>query len=268
VGFPNKLLISSSAEKTVKESALLAQKLGCGIEISRMPLYKTEGMAVSETADMINNELEGFTGRRTLHAMFSDVNVSSADYEIRTVSQKRFMQSFEIASKIGADTVLFHTGYKGTKHQGSIYLFKKNFADFFKDFIKEFEKTGITAVIENVFETSPDFCFELWEKTGSESLKFALDTGHVNLYAKNTKAADWIKKYGKNLYHMHIHNNFGENDDHSNLLNGTLDFNEIFECLENEGLSPSIVLEMYSKDDILKSIDYLERVNTLNNYKC
>ena len=241
----------------MKESAQLARELGCGIEISRVPLYKTEGMTVSETADMLCSDLEGFTGRKTFHAMFSDVNVSSADYEIRAVSQKRFMQSFEIAAKIGADTVLFHTGYKGTKHQGSIYLFKKNFAAFFKDFIKEFEKAGMKAVIENVFETSPEFCFEIWGNINSDNLKFALDTGHVNLYAKNTKVQEWIKKYGRNLYHMHIHNNFGENDDHSNLLNGTLDFNEIFECLRNEGLSPSIVLEMYSKDDILKSINFL-----------
>ena len=39
----NKLLISSSAKKTIRESVLLAKELKVGIEISRLPLYKTKG---------------------------------------------------------------------------------------------------------------------------------------------------------------------------------------------------------------------------------
>ncbi len=252
-----KLLISSSAKKTIRESAALAQSLDLGMEISRIPLYKTPDMSVQDTIDILKDDLTGFNNRITMHAMFSDVNISSADYELKAISQKRFIQSFEVGKAIGADTVLFHTGYKGTKHAGSIYQFKKKFIEFWLDFITDFEKAGITAVIENVFECEPDFCLDLYENIPSENFKLALDTGHVNLYAKGTKVVDWITQYGSKLHHMHIHNNFGENDDHSNLLNGTLDFREIFDRLYEEGISPSMVLEMYSEEDILKSVDYL-----------
>ena len=253
-----KLLISSSAKKTIRDSAMLAQSLDLGLEISRIPLYKTEGMTVEDTVELLQAELDGFKGRLTMHAMFSDVNISSADYELKAISQKLFIQSFETGKAIGADTVLFHTGYKGTKHYGSIFQFKKKFTEFWLDFITEFEKSGITAVIENVFEQNPEFCLELYDRIASDNFKLALDTGHVNLYAKETKVTDWIKQYSSKLRHMHIHNNFAQNDDHSNLLNGTLDFREIFDCIYEEGIEPTMVLEMYSEEDIIKSVEYLK----------
>lgn len=256
----NKLLISSSAKKTIRESVLLAKELKVGIEISRLPLYKTKGLTLEDTIKIIKSDLEDFDNRITLHAMFSDVNVSSGDVLIREMSQQRCLQSFEVGKEINADTVLFHTGYKGTLHYGSIESFKKNFIAFWKDFITEFEKAGIIAVIENVFETSPQFCYELFEGIGSSNLKLAIDTGHVNLYAQETKVVDWIKLYGENLHHLHLHNNFRKNDDHFNLTNGTLHFEEIFESIKQEKCNPTFVLEMFSEEDIRKSVEIYNKL--------
>ena len=254
------ILISSSAKETIKESAKLAEDLGTGIEISRVPLYKDKNLNVENTIKILNKALEGFQNRITLHAMFSDVNVASSDCLLKAIAQKRCFQSLEIGKGIKADTILFHTGNKGTKHYGSIDSFKKNFVSFWKEFIKEFEKEGIIAVIENVFETSPQYCLDLFEKINSSNIKLALDTGHVNLYAQETKVTEWIKAYGQNLYHLHIHNNFRKNDDHSNLENGTLNFNEIFNAIKNQNINPSYVLEMFTEEDIRKSINILKTI--------
>ena len=149
----NKLLISSSAKNTIRDSVLLAQELGTGIEISRVPLFKNKNLTVNDTIEILNKDLVDFKDRVTLHAMFSDVNVASSDCLLREIAQQRCMESLEIGKGIKADTVLFHTGNKGTKHYGSIEIFKKNFISFWREFIKEFEKANIIAVIENVFET-------------------------------------------------------------------------------------------------------------------
>ena len=249
------ILISSSASDSIRESVLFAQKLNVGIEISRAPLYKNKQLSVQDTIDILLNDLDGFEGRRTLHAMFSDVNVSSSDWELKEISQKRCMQSFEIGKAIKAETILFHTGNKGTKHYGSISAFKRNFAIFWKDFIKDFEHAGITAVVENVFEETPDYCLDLYNSVNSPNFKLAIDT---NLYAQKTQVTDWIKAYGNRLHHMHLHNNYRENDDHNDLTNGTLDFKTIFEELNTENLNPTMVLEMFSETDILKSLAVME----------
>lgn len=256
----NKILISSSAGDTIRDSVLLAEELGTGIEISRVPLYKNKGMTVEETIGILKNDLNEFKNRITLHAMFSDINISSGDYLLKEIAQKRCYQSFEIGKGINADTILFHTGYKGTKHYGSIASFKKNFVCFWKELIKEFEKTGIIAVIENVFETSPNFCLDLFNQIDSPNLKLALDTGHVNLYAHNTEISEWIKAYGSNLHHLHIHNNYRTNDDHSNLENGTLDFNKILTEIKDSNIEPSFVFEMFKEEDIRKSLDIFNSI--------
>ncbi len=250
----HKLLISSSAKNTIKESAQLATELGLGLEISRLPFYKDKNTTQEQVIEKLKTDLQDFNNRITLHAMFSDVNVAGQDPLLKEIAQKRFIQSYNVGKAIGADTILFHTGNKGTLHYGSQETFKKNFITFWKDFIKNFEQDNIIAVIENVFETTPEYCIELFEGVNSPNMKLALDTGHVNLYAQKTKVTDWIKAYGENLYHLHIHNNFRENDDHSNLENGTLDFVEIFSEIKNLGIHPSYVLEMFTEEDIRKSV--------------
>ncbi len=254
----NRLLISSSVKDTIRDSVLFAEELGTGIEISRIPIYKRKEITVEAVIDDLLKDLDGFTGRKTLHAMFSDVNISSSDWELRAVAQKRLLQSFEVGKAIGDETTLFHTGNKGTNNYGSINSFKRNFILFWKDFIKEFEKANITAVAENVFETTPDYCIDLFNGVNSPNFKLAVDTGHINLYAHDTEVTEWIKAYGNNLHHMHIHNNFRENDDHSNLENGTLNFKEIFGELKNQNLKPTIVLEMFEEEDIRKSIKFID----------
>lgn len=255
-----KLLISSSAKKTIRESVLLAKELNTGIEISRLPIYKTKGLTVADTINILKSDLDGFNNRVTVHAMFSDVNIAGQDYLLREIAEQRCYQSYEVGKALNADTILYHTGNKGTKHYGSIDIFKKNFVSFWKEFIKEFEKAGIIAVIENVFETEPQFCLDLFEKINSPNLKLALDAGHVNLYAHDTKVTDWVRAYGDNLYHLHIHNNFRTNDDHSHLENGTLDYNEILTMIKNSNVDPSFVLEMFTEEDIRKSVEIFNKI--------
>ena len=256
----NKILISSSVKKDLKDSVRLANELNTGIEISRLPIYKTPQLTIEQTIGILQDTLNGFENRITLHAMFSDVNIAGQDTLLREVSQKRLMQSFEVGKAIKVDTILFHTGNKGTKHNGSIYNFKKNFIAYWKEFIKEFEKEGITAVLENVFEDEPSFCYDLFEGINSPNLKLALDTGHVNLYAPKTDILDWVNLYDKNLHHMHIHNNFQTNDDHSNLKNGTVDFARLFKAIKGKKLNPTFVFEMFDEEDIRSSLKYFNEL--------
>lgn len=256
----NEILISSSVRDTIKQSAELAKELNTGLEISRIPLYKIRQLTVSDTIKILKDELSNFDNSVTLHAMFSDVNVAGQDCLLREISQLRCYQSFEIGKAINAKTILFHSGYKGTRHEGSIKNFKSNFIGFWKEFIKDFERAGITAVIENVFEPTPEFIAEIEENIASDNLKLAIDTGHVNLYAPNTKLEDWINLYGNRLKHMHIHNNYQKNDDHNSLQNGTINFENILNYIKQKEITASIVFEMFNEDDIRKSLDLYKRI--------
>ena len=160
--------------------------------------------------------------------------------------------------------------FAGTKCRGAIML--KNFWDTIAP--KNLKKKFILS--RQGLSTNKNGFADSFLKTQAHkpiSTSFVHDCAVMYLYndktkthamyhaAPNTKVTDWIKAYGNNLYHMHIHNNYGKNDDHSNLSDGTLDFKEIFECIKETKVNPSFVFEMYNEDDIIKSYQVFKENN-------
>ena len=248
----NKLISSSVYKKDFRKVAKIATELGCGIEISRFKMFSTEEQkqkALFET----KTALEGVQGELTLHGHFFDLNVASRDPEIERVSIMRFQQTFDIAKELGIKTVLYHSGYNAFKHTDYQIQFAQWCLDFWTDFIKQFEKAGIVAVIENVLEETPEKNLKIIETINSPNLKLSLDIGHANVYS-NVPVVEWIKAYKKHLYHMHLHNNFGDDDSHKSVLNGSINFHQVLETLRNENLSPKVVFEIFNETELRESV--------------
>ena len=109
--------------------------------------------------------------------------------------------------------------------------------------------------MENVFEETPEKNLEFVTNINSPNLKFSLDTGHVNVYS-DVEVETWIKTYGSKLYHMHIHNNFGDSDAHNSLLSGTLNFENIFKEIKRNNLSPKVIFEIFEENAVRESVKY------------
>lgn len=247
--------LSSSVTPNLKSSIILAEELGLGIEISRIPNLKTIDSDFDSTILQLQKELSNFSGYKTLHAMFFDINVASKDTAIKEISKKRHLQSFKTAQVIGADIVVFHSGNKGMKHKISQNRFIDQSILFWKEFIKHFEDSSITAVIENVHERDYNLISDIIHGVNSPNLKMSLDTGHANLFSE-IKISEWIKAYGKNLRHLHIHNNYGDDDSHNGLLDGTIDFTEVLNSIMEQEISPTFVFEIFNKEALLESLKY------------
>ncbi len=254
------ILLSSSITRSIKESAVLAEELGLGIEISRFPNFKNITTDFELILKQMKDEISFFKGYKSLHAMFSDLSPGSRDPEIREITEKRHKQSLRAAKEIGANIVVFHTGNKGMKHKGSQEQFLDASIKFWSRFIKEFEDEGIMAVMENVHERIPSMITNLIDGVNSPNLKASLDTGHANLFS-NYSVDEWIKSYSSRLHHMHIHNNCGEDDEHNSLLKGTINFDKVFTELKKQQFNPIIVFEMFEKQNLIESLDYYKKVN-------
>lgn len=255
----NKLYLSSTVKDNISASAKLAQELELGMEISRIPVYKNPDLSSSQMSEMMREELKGFHNPLSVHAIFSDLNVGSQDKEILRVSDMRYKYSFEVAKGLGAKTLLFHSGNKAMKHDGSQNKFIRNAVKYWSEFIKLFEKSGIVAVIENVHEREPEWCVKIVEEVNSPNLKLALDVGHANLFSE-LPLTKWVEKYGDKLYHLHIHNNFGKNDDHYSLLNGSVDYKEILTAIKAQNINPQFVFEMFKEEYLRESLEFFLKV--------
>lgn len=255
-----KFISSTVSYHNFRSAVDLAQSLGCGIEISRFGKLRE----IEEKFDRLKSEykeiLKDFEGDVALHGFFSNLSIASKDPMIREISEKRYWQSFELAAELGAKTVIFHTCFnnllKHREYQENFFL--KNI-EFYKSFIEEFEREGIVATIENVHEKDNTFIRNLVGAINSSNLKVTLDVGHVNLHS-DIAPSDWIKDYGIMLHHMHLHNNFGDEDSHNSLKQGTVDFGEIVKTLKEMHLKPDITFEIFDKEALLESVDYFDEL--------
>lgn len=249
-----KKLLSSSIDPDLKNVVKIANELDLGIEISRLPKHLNVDYDFEEMKEYLCKNLDGFKNDITMHGQFSDLNVASPDKEIKKISEKRYYQSLELAQCINASTLLFHTNKKSTKHIGAQKKFDEAFLNFWKFFIKEIEKTKLIAVLENVHETTPNFIKNIIQEINSPKLKASLDVGHVNVYS-DIKVEVWLNEYKDILHHMHLHNNYGNDDSHFAINKGSLDFQKIVNTLKYNNLEPIIVFEVFNLNDLKSSLD-------------
>lgn len=254
----NKIFITSSVEKTISESARLAEQLGTGLEISRLPKMKLIDSDFDGILSELKNQLSGFSGDVTLHALFSGLNPASKDAAIQKIVEKRYRQSFIAGKLINAQNIVFHSGNKGLKNKPSDDYFVEHSIIFWKEFIKQFEDSGLHATLENVSEYYPQVIKTVVDEVNSPFLNLTLDTGHVNLTC-NIDPSEWIKFFGKKLTHMHLHNNCKTNDDHAGFYNGSINFLKIFRTLKEENINPLLVLEIFNKEQLTESLEILRK---------
>ena len=81
-----------------------------------------------------------------------------------------------------------------------------------------------------------------------EDIDFRNKTIKVN--KQNTR-----NEYKDILYHMHIHNNFGDDDSHFSITKGSLDCQKIVNTLKHNNLEPIIVFEVFNLNDLKSSLD-------------
>lgn len=109
----------------------------------------------------------------------------------------------------------------------------------------EFAKAqNVTLAIENIeaVETTRYILDHYSEK----HITFCYDSGHENVWANKT---DWLALYGDRLAAIHLHNNYGKSDEHSDPFLGTVDWDSVLPKLRNSSYNGSITLESRYKGE-------------------
>ncbi len=255
-----KYISSTVSYHDIFKAVEIANELNLGLEISRFGKLKELDDKFDETLDLYEEAIKDLKGPLSFHGFFSNLCPVSKDPLIKNASIKRYYQSLEIASRLGADTVVFHTCFNNLLKQ---QVYKDNFfhssVEFYSELIKYFEERKITATIENVHEPDSSMIRNIIAAVNSPYLKATIDIGHCNLHSK-LPVSDWIKDYGIMLHHMHFHNNFKNEDSHSSLKQGTLNIKEILSALKELRLYPSITFEIFEYEALAESVQYLDKI--------
>lgn len=161
-----------------------------------------------------------------LHGPFKNLSACSSDKNIREETFIQYDLIYQIAHELGAKDIVLHTGYDPMQDNFEEAL--GNSVWFWRRFLQN--KIDVSFYLENVMEKDHEFLLKLHDRIDQSNFKICLDIGHVN---KNSKHAlsDWIKQLNKRIGYVHLHNNYGVNDDHNGIDNGNIDIKRTLNSL-------------------------------------
>ncbi len=195
----------------------------------------------------------------TLHAPFTDLAPGSPDPEIRSVSQRRLSQAFDLVEIFSPLAVVCHTGYSHRRYHENYGEWLEGSLETFSAIVQRGRELGTEVLFENVFEPDPGTLVELVEGLGGDNVGFCLDVGHARVFSR-TGLLGWLKALAPRLKMVHLHDNDGVWDYHWGLGMGDIDFGAAFGFLRDNSLEPIITLEPHREDWLDASLVYLKEL--------
>ena len=191
---------------------------------------------------------------KSLHGCFIDINPASSDPSIRDYSKKACERSCEIAKRVGAENIVFHSScYPNLR---GVYLEK--WAEVSGEFYgKLADRYGLNVFIENCADVDPTPIKTLIDKAGHDKVRACLDTGHA--FLTRTPINIWFEELFDYIGYIHLSDNMGLFDDHLPLGEGRIDLKLVDDyCRKLPGKIPC-TLEVGGIDEIEKSIDFIKK---------
>lgn len=164
---------------------------------------------------------------KSMHGPFCDLCPGSIDSKIRDVTIYRYIQIIKIAKKLQIDNIVLHHGYYPNTTSEEKWI--KNFTSTVEKILPELG--NITLYFENLFETDGNLINKAIKKINEPQIKVCLDVGHVNCFS-NYSIIKWFELLNNSIGYIHLHNNYGIQDSHLCLNQGTLDFVDIINFIE------------------------------------
>ncbi len=201
--------------------------------------------------DVLSKLKEEYALTYTLHAPFCSVNLASVNPYIRKASVNEILNSIHYASTLGCVLVVVHPGIVSYPRSLSAYerAAKENELDSFSQICEQAERHKLLVCVENMPRLPPAFK-EAW--TGNEMIKIvnscespyvqiAFDVGHCN--TTDIPITSMIKKFGKHIKHVHIHDNDGVRETHSIVGQGSINWQSVIGALRDAGYSGFLIDE-------------------------
>lgn len=220
------------------DAAPVAREYGFGLEIAEFCTAWNMDEKFTAVDSVVKKKMDGIAAS-TLHAPYNELFPCAIDKKARELAAYRYRQALELAGRYGAEKVVIHGGYNGRIYYPVWYV--EQSIVFWKEFLKE--APGPEIVLENVFETDPQWLLDIVQGVDHPKLKMCLDVGHVNAYSP-ISVMEWLEICAPVLSHFHIHNNDGTQDQHGQLHEGQIAMKELLPRIQQLCPDATIALEL------------------------
>jgi len=187
----------------------------------------------------------------SFHAPFMDLSPGAVDNKIRDITVERFFQMFDIAEKLHPESIVFHSGYDKWKYAFKVNVWLEESLITGNKILPRAEKLNVKIAIENIFEEEPESLQLLMKKINSPHFGICFDTGHFNLFSKES-LDEWMFYLSDYIVELHLHDNNKNFDEHLAIGEGCFDFEKLFSMIKTKNCIYTI--ESHSVESVFKSI--------------
>jgi len=208
----------------------------------------------------------------SVHAIIYDLNMAAFLEGIREESVRYINKSIDFCHELGGEVVTVHPGKftygiepGATPDNDPLMKIQWDHnIESLKKINAHAESKGITLCLENLGWNDVSQSFEdmlkIRDEVG-ETLQFTLDLGHARINSAGG-FEEGFRLLGDHIRHIHISDNFGEDDDHFPIGEGDTDFSNVFHLLND--FPHIITLEILSPGPdpvpIVNSLAYLRSI--------
>ncbi len=265
IGFSSTLFLNLNLEEIVEKSAEYGYS---SIEIWADIPQKWSGDFDEKEQRKLADTLDSFGFQSSIHAPIWDVNIASHITNFRKESVNQIKWTMDLAQNLGSKLITLHPGHMppypfitSLREKG-----ERNFIDSLQSLIDYSLETGVLIGLENV-PISLSFCYTLEDlieyADNFEKLNVTLDVAHAYIVEKYLELLDprralvppekrmveAIRKLGKRLINVHLHDNDGSYDAHKIPGEGTINFGPIVEAFKEINYNGLITLEIWGSKE-------------------
>lgn len=239
------LMICTGGEPEVLPFLPEIAGLGAGIELGSYGMVGVQSEQHWQARLALHRAIRSrFRGPIAVHGPFIGMQYAHIDHLLRDAVHRRLDMTFDVAVQLEASRVVLHSGYGPEIDlfalQGS---WLERCGEFWQQEIRRWAGAGIEVVLENDTEQSPDPLVRLVGQVDSPFLGLCLDVGHQHLFSK-LGAPEWVRRMGRWLHHIHLHDNDGTHDSHSPLGHGSIDLEAFYGAISTQAPQATISLEV------------------------
>lgn len=229
-----KLYLSTIASDAVH----VAENYGLGLEIAEYCTAWNMDEKFAGVDGVVKKKLTNIPNS-TLHAPYNELFPCAIDKKARELATYRYRQAIDLAKRYGSRKVIIHSGYYERMYY-PVWFVEQSIL-FWKEFLKE--DPGVEILLENVFETDPQWLPDIVKAVDHPRLKLCLDVGHVNAYS-DIPVMQWLEVWAPYLSHFHVHNNDGSFDLHNPLNEGQIPMKELLTSIDQLCPEATVTLEL------------------------
>lgn len=236
------------------DAPALARSSGLGLEIATFCTAWNMDDGFAQADALVRRQIAHIRPL-VLHAPFNELFPCAIDPKARALAAQRYRQAIALAGRYGAKKVVIHGGFHPQMYYPVWYVEQSIL--FWREFLQQ--APGVTLVLENVLEDTPDMLAEIMQGVDHPALRLCLDVGHVNAYSR-VPIHRWMDRLAPWLDHFHLHNNDASGDCHAPLQEGSLPMEALLRAICDRFPAATATLEL---PEPRSSLDWLKETGLL-----